>query len=65
MQRALATNEPELDARQLADKQPFEGGLGPAQPASATHSISQPLPNRSCIDQTVRAGGSTLSRNSE
>jgi len=28
------------------------------QPASATHSISQPLPNRSCIDQTVRAGGS-------
>ena len=28
------------------------------QPASATHSISQPLPNRSCIDQAVRAGGS-------
>jgi hypothetical protein len=28
------------------------------QPANATHSISQPLPNRSCIDQAVRAGGS-------
>jgi hypothetical protein len=26
-------------------------------PAKATHSISQPLPNLSCIDQTVRAGG--------
>ena len=33
--------------------------LLPAHPASATHSISQPLPKRSCIDQTVRAGGST------
>src|SRR5919201_571674 len=28
------------------------------QVAKATHSISQPLPNLSCIDQTVRAGGS-------
>jgi hypothetical protein len=27
--------------------------------ASATHSTSQPLPNRSCMDQTMRAGGST------
>jgi sugar/nucleoside kinase (ribokinase family) len=32
---------------------------GSVQPASATHSISQPLPKRSCIDQAVRAGGST------
>src|SRR5262249_62013412 len=29
------------------------------QPANATHSISQPLPNRSCIDHAVRAGGAT------
>src|SRR5262249_61261770 len=29
------------------------------QPANATHSISQPFPNRSCIDHAVRAGGST------
>jgi hypothetical protein len=26
-------------------------------PASATHSISQPLPNRSCIDHAIRGGG--------
>src|SRR5262245_58104654 len=29
-----------------------------AQIANARHSISQPLPNLSCIDQAVRAGGS-------
>src|SRR5215471_2255713 len=34
-------------------------GRDEGQPTSATHSISQPLPNRSCIDQAVRAGGST------